>query len=74
MAKVTREQVCKALAKHYSNKMKGKVWAGYDASKRSYYIRGDNLPAHPDLRELYPSGWSLLDYIKPSQARKVKIT
>jgi hypothetical protein len=67
----SRDQIVKALAAHYSAELKGKVWAAYDETKRQYSIRGENLPAHPDLASLYPNGWSLLSYIKPSQARQL---
>lgn len=67
---MTRAQVCEQLANYYSKKLNGKVWAHYDASKRAYCIRGEGLPAAPALRHLYPNGWSMLDYIKPAQARE----
>lgn len=68
---MTREQVIKRLAEHYSELFEGKVWAGYDDSKRAYYIQGEGLPAKPELRDMYPNGWSLLSYLKPSEARRV---
>lgn len=67
----SRQDVEKRLAEHYTEKLKGKVWCAFDESKRAYAIRGEGLPAHPDLKEQYPKGWSMLDYIKPTQAYKI---
>ena len=64
-----RAEVEERLAAHYTAKLHGKVWAIYDRSRRAYCIRGEGLPAHPDLRAMYPNGWSLCDYIKPAKAR-----
>lgn len=66
-----RIQTEAALAKYYSNKFNGKVWCLWDTEKRAYCIRGEGLPSHPDLREQYPNGWSLLDYVKPTKAAKL---
>lgn len=66
---LTRNQVIAGLAAHYSKKLGGKVWAGWDDEKRAYYIQGEGLPPHPDLKAQFPNGWSLLDYIKPTAAR-----
>lgn len=60
-----------ALRIHYSDKSKGDVWAGFDYQKRKYYIRGEGLEPHPDLKQLYPNGWSLLDFFTPKEARKI---
>ena len=67
----TREQVAKALGEYYSKKFNGKVWSVWDEQKRAYSICGEGLPAHPDLKDNYPNGWSMLDYVKPSEARKL---
>lgn len=75
--KCTRKQISEMLAKYYADKFKrdtgqeyaGKVWVYFDESKRAYCLRGEGLPAHPDLRDMYPNGWSLLDYVKPTEAR-----
>lgn len=66
-----REAIAKALGEHYSRKMNGKVWSAWDESKRAYSIQGEGLPAHPDLKDKYPNGWSMLDYIAPSKAREI---
>lgn len=69
--KVTRQAIIDALARHYSEKFGGKVWAEWDATKRAYSIHGENLKPHPDLAAQYPNGWSLLDFIPPSKARTI---
>jgi hypothetical protein len=68
---LSREQVSRGLASHYSRKLGGDVWAYFDESKRQYAIRGEGLPPHPDLIAMYPNGWSLLDFIKPARARQL---
>lgn len=67
----SRAEVSKALGAIYTRKMGGEVWAHYDDNKRAYAIRGEGLPAHPDLREQYPRGWSLLDWVAPTRARQM---
>lgn len=64
-----RFQVESALAKYYSTKFSGNVWCTFDSSKRAYLIQGDNLKPHPAMANLYPNGWSLLDWVSPSKAR-----
>jgi hypothetical protein len=71
METMKRIQIIEKLAEHYSRKLNGKVWAAWDEQKRMYSIRGEGLPAHPDLQSQYPNGWSMLDYISPSDARKL---
>ena len=72
MAKqLTRKEVATRLSEHYSRKFNGNVIAVYDASRRVYEFSGSGLPAHPDLKEQYPNGWSLLDSVKPTEARKL---
>lgn len=66
----TRKQVAEELAKYYSKQFNGIVWCFFDTQKRAYCIQGEKLPAHPDLQDVYPNGWSLLDYINPTTARK----
>ena len=66
---LTRAQVSKLLGSYYSAKLSGYCWSGYDDSKRQYYTRGEDLPAHPDLAAQYPRGWSMLQWDKPSKAR-----
>ena len=68
---MNRQQVSKRLAKHYSERFSGNVWAHYDESRRAYCIRGESLPACHELADRYPNGWSLLDYIKPAKAREL---
>ena len=68
---LSRKDVSERLGKFYSDKFNGHVWAEYDETKRAYCIRGEGLPAHPDMRATYPNGWSLLDYIRPSRAREI---
>ena len=65
-----RHEVSESLAAYYSEKMGGKVWAFFDETKRAYCIRGERLPAHPDLQRQCPNGWSLLDFITPTEARR----
>jgi hypothetical protein len=66
---MNRAQVVSALSCHYSKKFGGNVRSGFDEAKRAYYIRGESLPAAKELQHLYPNGWSLLDFIKPTRAR-----
>lgn len=68
---LSRNDVCKRLGEHYSRKFNGVVWAVFDDSRRSYLIRGSGLPSAPEVRHLYPHGWELLDYIRPTEARKL---
>ena len=74
--RMTREQVAKQLGEFYSRRLtkqtgkSAKVWSYFDEQKRAYVIRGENLPAHPDMEAQYPNGWSLLDYLTPRQARQ----
>jgi hypothetical protein len=73
---MTREQVAEKLGEYYSNKYTkngkpAKVRSFYDESKRAYAIQGSGLPAHPDLQDQYPHGWSLLDHVKPREARRL---
>ena len=60
-----------ALGAYYSGKFGGKVWCYWDEDKRKYCIRGEGLPARPDLQAQYLNGWSLLDYIAPMKALKL---
>lgn len=59
------------LGLHYSIKLRGKVWSLYDEDRRAYVIRGEGLPAHPDMAAQYPRGWSMLDYVKPVDAQAI---
>lgn len=75
--RTTREEVSKQLGEYYSSEyeritgLPSKVWSYFDESKRAYCLRGENLPSHPDLRAQGRNGWSLLDYIKPTEARRL---
>jgi hypothetical protein len=80
--RLTRSQICKALAEYYVRKFAtetgekpedyaGKIWVSFDDSKRAYCIRGESILSHPDVWAMYPNGWSLLDYDKPAVARKL---
>lgn len=58
--------------------MNGTVWAFYDEQKRAYCIRGEALPVPADTQlAAILSGvevvktWSMLDYVKPQQARRL---
>lgn len=66
-----RTEVIAALSAHYSAKFGGKVWAGYESPHKGYYIRGDKLPAHADMKHLYPNGWSLLDFVPAAKAQAI---
>lgn len=82
MKRTNRDAVCKALAGYYINKFakstglpveqfSGKIWVSWDESKRAYQLRGEAIPAKPDLQSTYPNGWSMLDWVKPSKAREL---
>lgn len=71
---LTREQVANGLANHYSVKFQGDVWSYFDNAKRVYVVRGEGLPAkYTFTGELAINGetWSLLDYVKPTEARRL---
>lgn len=70
---LTRAEVSKALARHYSRKFNGIVRSDWDSHKRAYFIQGDNLPPHPEMVKHYPNGWNLLDYITPVIAKQIII-
>lgn len=72
MANLNRKQVARKLGEYYSAKFTketgrpAKVWSYFDEFKRAYVIRGENLPSN-----ISEHGWSLLDYVKPTKARKL---
>lgn len=74
---LSRQQVAEQLGEFYSRRLTNQtgkpanVWSYFDEQKRAYVIRGENLPAHPDIEAQYPNGWSLLDYLTPREARQV---
>lgn len=68
---MNRAKVCAAVAKYYTEVLKGKVWCVFDTSKRKYEIRGEGLPAHRDLAANYPNGWSMMDHLTPKDARAI---
>jgi hypothetical protein len=45
------------------------VWAEYEGSGW-ITLRGESLPPHYTLRDKYPNGWSLIDHIRSSEARR----
>jgi hypothetical protein len=47
----------------------GRVWAYYEDGGW-IVLRGEGLPPHPDLKELYPNGWSLMSRVRSSEARE----
>lgn len=79
MRTTRREQVATELASYYNDeydriggeRATSRVWAYFDESKRAYCLRGEGLPAHPQMRAQYPNGWSLLSYVKPTEARRL---
>jgi hypothetical protein len=46
----------------------GKVWAAYQGGGW-IELRGEGLKPHPDLKLMYPKGWSLLHRIRCGKAR-----
>jgi hypothetical protein len=48
---------------------KPSVWAHYEGGGW-ITLRGEGLPPHYDLREQYPNGWTLLDHVRSSEARR----
>ena len=76
-----RAQIASRLAVYYREKFAREtgraveeysgVWVEFDNAKRAYCLRGEGLPAHPDLADNHPNGWSLLDYITPAKAREL---
>ena len=59
----TRQSRINKVSAHFTAKFGKKCWAGYDEQKRKYFVRGENLPAAPEVAHIYPNGWSLLDYL-----------
>jgi hypothetical protein len=69
--KLTPEQLAKAVAQTYAylEGDTGKVHGSYDGGGW-ITVTGHNLPAHPDLRDKYPNGWSMMERIRTSEARQ----
>ncbi len=65
--RLTADQLATAVAQTYA--YLGKVWAHYDGGGW-IVIRGENLEPHPDMKHLYPNGWSLFERIRTTEARK----
>jgi hypothetical protein len=64
-------EIIEKLAAHYTEKMKGTVSANWDAGTRRYCIHGNHLPAAPSAQDLYPKGWTMIDYLTPAKANEV---
>jgi hypothetical protein len=64
--RLTRQQVCEALAARLTARLGGKVWARYDERRRAYCIRGVLPSDNPVIGQ-----WTLLDYLPPSRARDI---
>lgn len=66
------------LAKAYADALKtvfqdneggpGNLWGSY-VGGGWIEIRGENLASHPDVRDMYPRGWSLSHRVRASRAR-----
>lgn len=69
--KITKDEICAFLAKHFSQKLEGEVSAFWDKETKTFCIQGSGLPAHTDLKHLYPSGWSMTSAISKERARKL---
>jgi hypothetical protein len=78
------EETADALVAHFKAKYAAitgvptqniNVWCFWDENredeKNCYCLRGESLPPHPDLRDQYPNGWSLLSHITPARAREI---
>lgn len=65
--------IAAAVAAYYSRKLKGNVWCSYDSERKRYEIRGEGIPAHPDLAAQYPNGVSILDYVTVAKAKNIAI-
>ena len=66
-----RFNVCVKLSAYYTEKFGGNVRCIFDSARWRYEIRGEGLTPRPDLKDMYPNGWSLLDYITPEKAEKI---
>lgn len=78
MKKLTGQALADAFAKTYrlwkmpgirQPRYIGKVWASYDGGGW-ITLRGEGLRAHPDLRKMYPNGWSLFQRFRSGEARQ----
>ena len=65
--KLTGQNLADAFAIIY--RYLGKVWAQYDGGGW-IVLRGEGLEPHPDLKKMYPNGWSLLERVRCSEARE----
>lgn len=66
--KLTVEQIVQAVAAHYTEKFNHPIYCNYDDGELTdnesrFDISGNGIPSHPDLRETYPNGWSMLDHV-----------
>lgn len=69
--KLTQEQLAKAVAQTYTylEDGEGEIDGYYDGGGWITIV-GRNLPAHPDLRSMYPKGWSMVHRIRTNEARQ----
>lgn len=65
---LSRKEIERRLSLYYSERFSGEVACSYDERKRAYSIHGSGLPSHPSCPT---QTWSLLDYVKPSDARQL---
>lgn len=72
MTKCSRRDNEQFLSGYYTAKLGGPVSASWDDDKHVYEISGCGLPVHPKLRKLYTHGWSLLVYVSPSKAARLR--
>lgn len=64
----THDQVSRLLADLYSTRFQGRVNCEWDSERHAYEISGSGLQPHPDLKELFPNGWNLLDFLPEEKA------
>lgn len=65
--RLTPDQLAVAVAQTYA--YLGKVHGMYDGGGW-ITVTGNNLEPHPDMKHLYPNGWSMMERIRTSDARK----
>jgi hypothetical protein len=76
---VEAKEIEARLAEHYVRKFaaetgraeaeyRGKIWVAWDDEAKVFDLRGESIPAHPDLASQYPNGWSMLDNIDAIEA------
>lgn len=65
---LTIDQICAAVAAHYTAKFSHPIYCTYDDgtlldNESRFDIQGRGIPVHPDLHDRYPAGWSMLDHV-----------